>query len=112
MKLMTKPIELMLIKNHNNRYEPGYDPRPALKLFNPCGAATWLITEYDPESGNFYGLADLGFGFPELGDVCKAEIEATRLPFGLKIERDMYFKANKTLAEYATEARDAGRIAA
>jgi len=33
-------------------------------------------------------------------------------PFNLPIERDLHFKADKTLTEYANEARNQGRIAA
>ena len=48
------------------------DFMPVLKLFNPCGAATWLITEIEAEGedmdGNhdyiMFGLCDLGFGSP------------------------------------------------
>ena len=36
---------------------------PICKLFNPCGAATWLLTECD-EDGLAFGLCDLGFGTP------------------------------------------------
>jgi len=34
------------------------------------------------------------------------------LRFGLKIERDLHFKASKTLSAYATEARRTGSILA
>jgi hypothetical protein len=33
-------------------------------------------------------------------------------PFGLPIERDLHFKADKTLTEYADEASENGRIIA
>jgi len=112
MKLLTKPIELMLIKNHNERNETGHDPRPPLKLFDPCGASTWLITEYDPETKIFFGLADLGHGFPELGSTLRSDIEGYRGRYGLGIERDRGFTPNKTLSMYAAEARDSGRLAA
>jgi hypothetical protein len=85
--------------------------RPVLKLFNPCGAATWLISERDPEEPDIlFGLCDLGHGFPEIGRVSLAEIEALRLPYGLRIERDIHFRATKSLIEYADEAREIGHI--
>jgi hypothetical protein len=87
------------------------DHKPVVKFFNPCGASTWLISQMD-EDGRMYGLCDLGMGFPELGYVMLDEITSIRVQFGLKIERDMHFKATKTLSEYADEARIAGRIAA
>lgn len=110
MKLITKEIERQLLKNGAN---PGQDHKPVLKLFCPWGAATWLITEMDPEEPDIlFGLCDLGQGFPELGNVSLAELEGVSGPVGLKIERDMYFTAGKTLAEYAEEAREARRIVA
>ena len=87
------------------------DIKPVVKFFNPCGAATWLISEMD-EDGMMFGLADLGFGTPELGYVSFHELATIRLAFGLGIERDMHFKATKALSEYADEARKLGRIAA
>ncbi|EJU12125.1 hypothetical protein LH128_15401 [Sphingomonas sp. LH128] len=90
------------------RREP--DPFPVVKLFNPCGAATWLATELDDDDRTLFGLADLGFGSPELGYFDLAEIEAVRLPGGLGIERDLYFTARFPLSAYAEAARIAGRI--
>jgi hypothetical protein len=47
-----------------------FDFYPVVKLFNPCGAATWLLTEIDPEDETVaWGLCDLGMGFPEFGTV-------------------------------------------
>jgi len=55
-------------------------------------------------------LCDLGMGFPELGYVSLQELESVTLPFGLKIERDMYFTPDKTLSEYTELARQHQRI--
>jgi hypothetical protein len=91
-----------------------HDPRPVVKLFNPCGAATWLLTElieYEDDTVGF-GLCDLGLGFPELGYVSLSELAAVELPGGLYIERDEHFTADKTLAEYARIARETGRVTA
>ena len=62
------------------------------KLFNPVGAGTWYLTSYTE--------GDLAFGFVNLGDSQMAELgyidleelANLRLPFGLKIERDMHFE--------------------
>ncbi|HWL46350.1 MAG TPA: DUF2958 domain-containing protein [Sphingomonadaceae bacterium] len=92
----------------DGRTEP--DPFPVLKLFNPCGAATWLATELDADGDTLFGLADLGFGCPELGSFSLSEIASVRLPGGLGIERDLYFAARFPLSAYAEAARVAGRI--
>ena len=88
------------------------DHVPVLKLFNPCGAGTWLVTELDPEDASIaFGLADLGFGTPEIGSFSYRRVRMpSRGPFGLGIERDLYFEGKFTLAVYAEAARAAGRI--
>lgn len=115
MKLITKEIRRQLLKNGADAAE-GIDTsnrKPPLKLFCPWGAATWLILEMDPEDPDIlFGLCDLGQGFPEMGSVSLVELENLRGPAGLKIERDMFFTPNKTLVEYAAEARAAQRIVA
>ncbi len=107
MKLLTKAIKTKLLANAAKEG----DHKPVLKLFNPTGAATWLVSEMD-EHGNMFCLADLGMGSPELGYSNINELAEYRGPFGLGIERDTWFKGTKPLSEYAAEARAAGRIAA
>ncbi|WIA55993.1 DUF2958 domain-containing protein [Sphingobium sp. WTD-1] len=87
------------------------DYQPVVKIFNPVGAATFLISECDNE-GLAFGLSDLGFGEPELGYISMDEIFSVQLPGGLTMEQDIYFKPTKTLSEYASEARHKGRIMA
>jgi hypothetical protein len=86
------------------------DFKPVVKLFNPCGAATWLLTELDEDGDTAYGLCDLGFGSPEFGYVSLEELASVTLPLQLYIERDIHFTAKKTLREYGAEARRLGRI--
>lgn len=115
MKLLTPDIAARLAANARDRIdaierglrEP--DPRPVVRFFSPVGAATWLATEMDAD-GILFGLADLGFGCPELGSFSLAELEAVRLPFGLGIERDLLFEASHPLTVYAEAARATGSI--
>ena len=108
MKLLTKTQREQLLANGRNRDQ---DHRPVAKFFDPCGAAIWLFTELDPGDGDtLFGLADLGFGTPEMGYSSLAEIASVRLRFGLGIERDLYFKPTHALSVYAEAARTAGRI--
>lgn len=119
MKLLTKAIEAKLASNGaatraaQNADKPEPDHKPVLKLFNPVGAATWLITESDPNNPDLlFGLCDLGMDCVELGCVSLAELSGYRGRFGLGIERDRHFKASKTISQYASEARSAGRLLA
>jgi len=117
MKLLLQAQREKLLKNSQLTGEallnctPEPEHQPVVKFFNPCGGATWLISEMD-EDGRLFGLCDLGFGTPELGYVMLDELASTRLKFGLSIERDMHWKATQSLSAYADEARHAGRIAA
>ena len=90
--------------------DTAFDPWPVVKFFSPVGAATWLATEIDSDGDTLFGLADLGFGCPELGYFSLGEIEALRLPFGLRIERDLHFTTTVTLSDWAAWARKAGSI--
>lgn len=103
-------LRAALRANASAAADPGHDPAPVLKLFNPVGAATWLATELDADGDTLFGLADLGFGCPELGSFSLSEIAAVRLPFGLAIERDLYFESNVPLSVWADTARRAGSI--
>jgi hypothetical protein len=87
------------------------DPCPVVKLFTPDAAATWLLTELDPDEPDIaFGLCDLGIGFPELGSVRLSEIAQVRGALGLPVERDGHFVATKPLSVYAENARRWGGI--
>jgi len=90
--------------------ETRFDPWPVVKLFSPVGAATWLASEIESDGDTLFGLADLGFGCPELGCFSLAEIAAVRLPFGLAIERDEYFDPLAPLSVWTEAARRLGSI--
>jgi hypothetical protein len=107
MKLLTKALRTKLLANGA---DPDRDRKPVVKFFNPTGTGTWLFTELAADGDTLFGLCDLGE--PELGYASLAELSGLRVRFGLGIERDLHFKADKTLAEYASAARSAGRIEA
>ncbi len=63
---------------------------PICKLFAPWGAGTWLITGI--EEGILHGFADLGMGCVEWGGIATLrEMESIKGPFGLTIERDLFW---------------------
>lgn len=116
MQLLTQALRQSLLANGRQQdplrgTDQEIDFRPVVKLFNPCGAATWLLTEIDPVAPDIaFGLCDLGMGFPEIGSVSLGELAAYRGSLGLGIECDVLFEATKTLSEYADEATRLGRI--
>jgi Protein of unknown function (DUF2958) len=115
MMLVTSQIRAQLIANcqarynaqQHNRREP--DPVPVVRFFNPIGSASWLATEID-EDNILFGLADLGFGSPELGSFSLDELQSVKLPLGLRIERDIMFEGRFPLSVYAAAARSAGSL--
>jgi Protein of unknown function (DUF2958) len=115
MKLLTQDQRERMLANgqFNAGRERTRDFEPVVKLFCPWGGATWLLSELDPECPDIaFGLCDIGMGFPELGSVSLAELASVTGPGGLRIERDRYFSPTKTLAAYADEANQLGRIVA
>lgn len=119
MKLLTKDQERRLLANGRRKAaktEKDADKTefvPVVKLFCPWGAATWLLTELDTEDPDIaFGLCDLGMGNPELGRVRLSELAELRGPGGLRIERDRFFKPDKTIGRYANEARQLGYVRA
>lgn len=78
------------------------------KFFNPMGQGTWLITEGDiirDEQGNIedvemFGFVNLvGMDYAELGYVSLNELQSVKLPFGLTIERDLYYPEDINLRD-------------
>lgn len=66
------------------------DPIVELRFFNPYGMGAWFLMEYDPTENLAFGYVNLGS--PELGYFSIDELESLPLPYGLKIERDLYFE--------------------
>jgi hypothetical protein len=114
MDLMPDDIRARLLANGAVPQET--DHLPVVKYFDPCGAATWIITELTPPEADgvepdiLFGLCDLGFGCPELGYVRLSELRSVTGRLGLGIERDFYFRARYPLSVYAHAADRRGRI--
>lgn len=90
MKLLTK--ELLERFNQIGRQEEVKDPLVVAKFFNPTGAGTWYATEYEPESKMFFGYVSIfGDWNDEWGYFSLEELESLKGPFGLGVERDLYF---------------------
>nr|MBA4770148.1 DUF2958 domain-containing protein [Sphingobium sp.] len=110
MILLTPGLQAALRVNADRSAGSDHDPAPVVKFFNPLGAATWLATELYDDGDTLFGLADLGFGCPELGCFSLSELASIRLSFGLGIERDIGFSTSVSLSVWADTARRAGSI--
>lgn len=112
MKSLLTPEDIIALRANAlaRRSDDNLDPVPVVKLFNPMGAATWLATELCDDGDALFGLADLGFGCPELGYFSLHELTTVSLPFGLRIERDVAFETRQRLSTWAAWSRRAGSI--
>lgn len=104
MKLMTEEIEKKFQKHpFRSQDTKGMEATVLVKYFDPCGAATWLITEAEQQPDGdwiLFGYCTLGYEW-EWGYLRLSELQTMRLPFGLTIERDLYIDNNATVAELA-----------
>lgn len=67
-----------------------------VKFFSPTSSFSWFATEFDGED-TFFGLVDSGY-CKELGYFSLSELQSVRGPYGVGIERDMYF-GKKTIGD-------------
>lgn len=90
MKLLTQAIKRKLPKIYATESIPLEEKSIICKFFNPCGAGTWYVIEGQEEEGDFifFGLVDLHE--KEFGYFSLKELESTKLPLGMKIERDIH----------------------
>ena len=92
MKILTQEILAAFKKQGKTGNKSAKDIRIVLKLFNPIGAGTWYIYEKEDED-IYWAFVNLGdIDCAECGTVSMSELMSLRLPMGLHIERDMYFK--------------------
>ena len=93
MKILTKAIEKQLLKHPIGSQDgKGAEAKVLVKLFNPYGVGTWLVTEAEKQADGdwlLYGAAEMGHGF-EWGYSSLNELLSI-IKFGRPaIEREMY----------------------
>jgi hypothetical protein len=94
MKLMTKELEERFEEVGSQESEK--DPIIIAKYFNPMGQGNWYATEYDPKTKIFFGYVSIfGDWNDEWGSFSLEELESVKGPFGLGIERDLYFREKR-----------------
>lgn len=89
-----------------------FDPQPVVKLFTPDAGATWLLAAMSPDGTVGWGVADLGLGFVEVGDVDLTELRRLRGRLGLPVEIDRWFKPDRSTRTYQREGEAQGRLVA
>ncbi len=87
MELLTEDLRQTIPPLYSQEQDP--DPLVRVKFFTPDSSWTWYVLEFDGQD-SFFGLVD---GHEEeLGYFSLKELETTRGPLGLPIERDPYFE--------------------
>jgi len=92
MKLLTKELRTKLPKLYETEGTPIEEKTAIVKFFTPSSNWTWYAVEFDGD--------DLFFGWvhgfeKEWGYFSLKELESVSGPYGLKIERDLYFEPTK-----------------
>lgn len=88
MKLLTVALRKQFPKLYQTEETPVEEKKVIAKFFTPWTSWTWYATEFDGED-LFFGLVD--GQEKEWGYFSLKELESLRGPWGLKIERDLYF---------------------
>ena len=89
MKLLTKEIT----KKAQKQYDKGSELDGQMivaKFFNPVGSWTWYLMNLHEDKDYAWGIVD--GDAVEMGSFSIKELQSVELPFGLGIERDMYFE--------------------
>ncbi|MGD9637522.1 MAG: DUF2958 domain-containing protein [Alphaproteobacteria bacterium] len=93
MKLLTKEIEKRLPLRQENPSEKIGELVAHVKFFTPWAGWTWFACEYNRDERTFFGWV-IGLE-QEAGYFSLDELEELQGPFGLKVERDLYFEPTK-----------------
>ena len=88
MNLLTKEIT----EKAQKQYDKGsdMDQMVVAKFFNPMGSWTWYLMNLHEDKDYAWGIVD-GFAV-EMGSFSMSELQSTKLPLGLGIERDILFQ--------------------
>ena len=87
MQLLTEHLKQILPPLYSKEKEK--DPWIVCKFFMPMTKWTWYVTEFDGKD-TFFGF--VAGEYPELGYFSLSELEKLEGPYGLGVERDIYFE--------------------
>ena len=120
MQLLTKEVVAKLPPLYSNEHKGLSRSLAVVKFFAPWSHWTWYASEGSYIDAN--GLQDTNeprvdficFGlvdgdYPEFGNFSLSELQSVRGPFGLTIERDLYYKP-KTLQALFDECKNRQRF--
>ena len=106
MKLLTQDVKTKLPPLGSTDRLPHDQVTVQAKFFTPDSSWSWYATEFDGDD-TLFGLV-IGFEI-EMGYFSLSEMESVRGPWGLPIERDLWFKP-MPLSQLPEYARWAGAV--
>ncbi len=90
MRLLTDEQAENLPQLYSTENIPTKDKTVKIKFFTPDSNWSWYVVEYDKYEKVFFGFVN--GHYPEWGYFSLEELEQTKGPLGLHIERDIHFK--------------------
>lgn len=111
MKIITKEIEKAFIKQGYTGNKSMSDIKIVMKLFGGGGFTWYLYEKLDDDT--YMAFANLGdYQMAEIGTVSMRELMSLKFrPFGLGVERDMYFEPLKrTLKDVYDTVKSGGHV--
>jgi len=87
--LIPQQLKTLFLEHHESN-RTSLDPLVIAKYFNPVGAQTWYMTEFDPQDEIFFWFVTW-MPFPEWGTIALSDFIGLDLKWGMKIERDLHF---------------------
>jgi hypothetical protein len=92
MKLLTQEIKAKLAKRPLYSTEKTPEVLSIVKFFTPTSSFTWHVWEFDGED-TFFGFVTSHLSPDgEWGYFSLSELSTVKGPFGLGVERDLYYK--------------------
>ena len=91
MQLLTKEIKNKIPPLYSTEEVPLEDKEFICKFFNPIGRGTWLVCEGEQVGDDYKFFGEVDLLEREWGYFYLSELESIKLPWGMKIERDILF---------------------
>lgn len=107
MDLLTPEIKQALPDLYTTEDTPTDQKEIVCKFFNPMGAGTWYVVEGSEDADGdwtFFGLVELHE--KEWGYFKLSELEGLKLPFGMGIERDIFWGKESDGLTHLTQVQD------
>ena len=111
MELLTDEIKQALPDLYTTEDTPTDQKEIVCKFFNPCGIGTWYVVEGSEDADGdwtFFGLVEMHE--KEWGYFKLSELQSLQLPFGMGIERDIFWGKESDGLTHLTQVQDVTKV--